>query len=48
MSIRIAVVQFQIAHLDRQTNLERMEGFIKNAASQSAQVTDLALNPLIP
>ncbi len=38
MSVRIAVVQFQIAHLDRQTNLERMEGFIKNAVSQSAQV----------
>lgn len=38
MSLRIAVVQFEIAHLDRSRNLERIEGFVRRAAEQSAQV----------
>lgn len=38
MSVRIAVIQFEIAHLDRQKNLDRIEDFVKQAAEQSAQV----------
>lgn len=38
MSLRIAVVQFQITHLDREKNLERIEAFVKLAVEQSAQV----------
>lgn len=38
MPFRIAVVQFTIAHLDREKNLERIEHFVKSAASQSTQV----------
>lgn len=38
MSLRIAVVQFQIAHLDRKKNFERIESFVKRASEQSAQV----------
>ncbi len=38
MSPRIAVVQFKIAHLDRQKNLERIEDFVKRASEQSAHV----------
>ncbi len=38
MSVRIAVVQFKIAHLDQQNNLERIEDCIRNAVGQSAQV----------
>ncbi len=38
MSCRIALVQFQIAHLDRDLNIERIEKFIQQAVMQSAQV----------
>ncbi|MBP7005515.1 carbon-nitrogen hydrolase family protein [Patescibacteria group bacterium] len=38
MSIRIAVAQFQIAHLDREKNTERIESFVKRAAKESACV----------
>lgn len=38
MPLRIAVIQFNIAHLDRKKNLERIEYFIKSAANQSAHV----------
>lgn len=38
MSVRIAVVQFRITHLDRQKNLERIEEFLQRAVEESAQV----------
>lgn len=38
MSLRIAVVQFKIKHLDRENNLQRIEDFIRQAAKQRAQV----------
>ncbi|MCR4312596.1 MAG: carbon-nitrogen hydrolase family protein [Candidatus Uhrbacteria bacterium] len=38
MKVRIAVVQFEIAQLDREKNIERIEKFIKRAARQGAQV----------
>ncbi|MEO5927729.1 MAG: carbon-nitrogen hydrolase family protein [Patescibacteria group bacterium] len=38
MSLRIAVVQFNITHLNRERNLERIENFVKDAVDQSAQV----------
>lgn len=38
MPLRIAVVQFQIAHLDREENLRRIETFIQRAVEQSANV----------
>lgn len=38
MLLRIAVVQFRIDHLDRNTNLQRMESFVKAAVDQCAQV----------
>lgn len=38
MSLRVAVVQFSIAHLDREKNIQRIEDFVKNAVDQSAQV----------
>ncbi|MFA6018092.1 MAG: carbon-nitrogen hydrolase family protein [Patescibacteria group bacterium] len=38
MKIRIAIVQFKIAHLDRAKNFQRIEGFIKKAAKKKAQV----------
>jgi predicted amidohydrolase len=38
VSPRIAVVQFQITHLDCEKNLKRIEDFVKRAAEESAQV----------
>lgn len=38
MSCRIALVQFQIAHLERGVNAERIERFIQQAVAQQAQV----------
>lgn len=38
MNPRIAVVQFRIAHLDIETNFERIERFIQNAKAQHADV----------
>lgn len=38
MPLRIAVVQFQITHLDRRANLERIEHFVQRAVEQSANV----------
>jgi len=38
MKIRVAIVQFKIAHLDRAKNFQRIEGFIKKAAKKKAQV----------
>ena len=38
MKLRIAVVQFQIAHLDPEENFRRIEMFIQKAVSQRAQV----------
>lgn len=38
MNPRIAVVQFQIAHLDTETNFKRIEEFIQRAKADSADV----------
>ena len=38
MNPRIAVVQFKIAHLEREKNLERIEDFIQRAKAESADV----------
>lgn len=38
MRFRVAIIQFQIAHLDRPKNLERIEGFIQRAVRGRAQV----------
>ncbi len=38
MLFRIAVVQFQITHLDRETNLKRIEMFVQRASDAQAQV----------
>lgn len=38
MNIRIAVVQFEIAPLDRAKNLKRIEAFVQRAAKKQAQV----------
>lgn len=38
MLIRIAIVQFQITHLDRERNFERIEHFVRRAAEEAAQV----------
>lgn len=38
MSIRIAIIQFQITHLDREKNFERIEWFVKQAAGAGANI----------
>lgn len=38
MKIRVAVVQFEIAHLDREKNFARMEDFVRRAKQEDAQV----------
>jgi len=38
MSFRIAIVQFQISHLEKEKNFQRIEAFIKRAADERAQV----------
>lgn len=38
MSIRIAVVQFQITHLDREKNFQRIEQFMERASEDGANV----------
>jgi len=38
MKLRIAVVQFEIAHLDRMKNFERIEDFIRRGVEHGAQV----------
>ena len=36
--MKIAIVQFEITHLDREKNFKRIEAFIKRAAKKEAQV----------
>lgn len=38
MHVRIAAVQFKIAHLDRETNIRRIEEYVHRAAGESAHV----------
>lgn len=38
MRVRIAVAQFQIAHLEPETNLRRIEEFVQRAVREQAQV----------
>lgn len=38
MPVHIALVQFRITHLDQKRNFERIEGFVKRAAEQGANV----------
>lgn len=38
MSIRIAVVQFQITHLNQERNFQRIEKFIKQASDEGANI----------
>lgn len=38
MSIRICIVQFQITHLDREKNFQRIEQFMKQAADEGANI----------
>jgi len=38
MSIRIAIVQFQITHLDRERNFKRIEEFMKRASGEGTNI----------